>query len=88
MIRNVSFGHALEHLKTGGAASRKNWRESAQRFITLGVNIKYQNLDAVEFVAENTDCGTQCIIMHTTAGSYAGWVPTQADMLCEDWILL
>lgn len=88
MIRNATFGRVLEHLKTGGAASRKNWRESTYRFITLGVNIKYHNLDAVEFAAENKDCGTQCIIMHTTDGSFVGWVPTQSDMLCEDRILL
>lgn len=52
MIKNCTFGEALECIKQGGVASREGWNGKGQ-YISLGVNITYQNFYGATITADH-----------------------------------
>lgn len=87
MVKNATFGEALEHMKTGGYAAREGWNGKGQ-FLSIGYNIRYDNRSGQMMSAYHETMGSRAIIFHGTIGEQAGWVASQADMLSEDWVLL
>lgn len=86
MVKNKSFGDAIECIKAGGAAWREGWNGKDQ-FITLGVNIRYKNRYGTEIIADHETLHSQAVVFHGTTGVQVGWLASQADMLSEDWVL-
>ena len=86
MVKNCNFGEAIECIKQGGVASREGWNGKGQ-YISLGVNITYQNFYGATITAGHDTMHSKAIIFHGTAGIQVGWLASQADMLSEDWCI-
>lgn len=77
--RNLTFGQAIESLKTGDRVARRGWNGKGM-YIFLNNNM-----------GKVIDNGTiqqmePCIVMKTALGDYQpGWLASQMDILSEDW---
>lgn len=88
----MDFGSAIRHLKLGFKVARKDWPGT---YIWLLPEAQVQRewcrdrylLDAMG--ASDTLKCNGCIRMYCEDGSVtSGWVPSQRDMLAEDWMLV
>ena len=80
----VSFGKAIEALKTGCKMARKGWNGKSQ-YIQLATNISYLDADGNAVNVEHEAIGNKAIAFVGTSGVQMGWLASQADMLAEDW---
>lgn len=86
-----SFGEAVKYLKRGFKVARKGWNGKGM-YLFLGQNFELTtDADLGEYTEEHPD-GTydaeinDAVCMRTADKSIViGWVPTQVDMLAEDW---
>ena len=71
---NLNFGQALELLKQGLSLQRAGWNGKGMYiFLIESVQINRLKLDAH-------------LVMKTATGSLQfGWLPSQPDLLSEDW---
>lgn len=83
---SMSFGHALEALKSGRRVSRAGWN---------GKGMWLRHVSAFSYdVGTRTLGGTPTpnllpwIGMKTADGGFVPWLASQTDMLAEDWCLL
>lgn len=68
----MDFGDALASLKVGNRLTRHGWNGPGQ-FLTL------QTPD------ENSKMTLPYIYITTVSGSRVPWLPSQTDLLAEDW---
>lgn len=89
-MKNMSFGDALKELKGGKRVCRTGW-------VDLDAWIKMETASATVFSANGTgdmemlpaDSTSEFQwIRLSDCGHTSFWVPNQADMLAEDWMLL
>lgn len=79
----MTFGEALENIKSGKKAKRRGWNGKNQ-YIELASNISYQKTDGCIVNCEHEAIGNQAISFVGTSGVQMGWLASQADMLAED----
>lgn len=79
-----SFGDAIKYLKRGLKVARKGWNgKGMYLFLCFPASI--------ESKAENVEIHSarQSVAMRTADSTVVvGWVPTQVDMLAEDWVFV
>jgi hypothetical protein len=81
-----SFGDAIAYLKKGRKVSRKGWKGKGM-FLFIADEIHF--FTKTELKKENDEPYDMLpsITMKTADNKcVVGWVPTQADMLAEDWV--
>lgn len=69
---SLNFGQALEHLKAGGKVARAGWNGK-------GMWLALQRPD------EHSKMTLPYIYMSTVTGDLVPWLPSQTDLLAEDW---
>ncbi len=84
---NLTFGEALEEVKSGRKARRHGWNGKNQ-YIELATNISYVKANEEVINCEHNDIGNKAIAFVGTSGVQMGWLASQADMLAEDWEVL
>ncbi|WBF79692.1 hypothetical protein F22_0059 [Escherichia phage vB_Eco_F22] len=81
--KGCSFGHAVELIKLGHRLTRKGWNGKGM-YITL-VSGENWAMDK----HENTICEKRDWLgIKTVDDQFMPWVPSQSDVLAEDWIIL
>lgn len=84
----MTIGHAIQHIKYGGKATREGWNDKKQ-YIQLDIHFTFPTLENINGETDyHQDINSQSIVFVGTGGSQTGWLPTQADLLANDWILL
>lgn len=97
LTHDMTFGQALDALKAGQKASRRNWNGKGQYiYMTKGSNIPCCHLKAdtrkmLDGLFDNDD--TVAIMPHIDLKNAQnqltiGWAPTQTDMLSNDWYIV
>lgn len=98
--RDMSFGEALEKLKTGESVARKGWNgEGMSLFLNPGrvargreiPDCKVNGLPVSLFQEGNPETTTfmPALCMIAADGSIVtGWLASQTDMLAEDWMMI
>jgi len=88
-IKNLNFGEAIAHLKSGYHVMREGWNGKGM-FLTLvqGSNTLASalKLGYGEYVGEPTLADT--VFMKTADNKLVAWLCSQTDMLAEDWVIL
>lgn len=83
----MDFSFALKQVKKGKKIKREGWNGKEQ-YVTLGKNFSYLDASTDTLVNPNHDAIGNCaLIFHGTSGIHTGWVPSQADMLANDWMV-
>lgn len=82
--KEMSFGQAIEAMKTGKKVRRLGWNGKNQH-IELASAISYVNPDGTVVNAEHDAIGNKAIAFCGTSGVQMGWLASQADMLANDW---
>lgn len=91
-----SFGQAIEYLKEGRLVCREGWNEMGMFLVlTPGSEIAAENMKVKavrDQYMDNHQAKTVKIAPHidmrAADGAYiTGWMPSQADMLANDWML-
>lgn len=80
----MTFGEALEAIKSGKKVSRDGWNGKKQ-YIELAQNISYINSNGETINVDHDTMGNKAIAFVGTSGIQLGWLASQADMLSEDW---
>lgn len=82
VTKGCAFGHAVELMKLGFKMARKGWNGKGM-YITL-VSGDNWAMDK----HENTICEKCCWLgVKTVDNQFMPWVPSQSDVLAEDWVL-
>lgn len=74
-IDHMTFEGALSAVKSGKQAYRAGWNGKG-RFI----EIREPDM--------NSDCGLPYLRIMTVDGNYCPWLPSQTDILANDWAVL
>ncbi|WLR90985.1 Thoeris anti-defense Tad2 family protein [Shinella zoogloeoides] len=94
----MNYGAALEHVKAGGRARRKEWR--ANQFVFLNPGSKPADLRGAKRIAaalagelfDTGDKGTTLRLpnlnLASSGSTETGWQASQVDQLSEDWELI
>lgn len=83
-INGMSFGLAIEAMRTGHKVRRLGWNGKNQH-IELASAISYQSPDGKIVNVEHENIGNQAIAFCGRSGIQMGWLASQADMLADDW---
>lgn len=86
-IAGLTFGEALQAVKSGKRARRAGWNGKNQ-YIELARNVSYQNVAGEIVNSGHQDIGKRCIAFVGSRGIQLGWLASQADMLAEDWMIV
>lgn len=86
-INGMTFGQAIEALKTGKRCSRHNWNGKGQ-YIELATKIGYINSKGEEVNVAHNTMGNKAIAFIGNSGVQMGWLASQADMLSDDWYIV
>ena len=87
-IQTLTFGEAIRNLKLGKKVSRKGWNGKGM-FLFLSNEIHFltkANLNKQE--GESYDVCPSITIKTADNKCVVGWVPSQADMLATDWVIV
>lgn len=71
----VSFGAALEEIKAGKRATRLGWSGA-------GIWIKLHR------PSEQSRNVLAYLFQRTAQGEFVPWIPTQTDLLADDWTVM
>ena len=82
----MTFGEAIELVKTGFKAYREGWNGKNQ-YIELATNISYVDSSGEIINSHYENIGNKAIAFVGTSGVQLGWLASQADMLANDWIV-
>ena len=86
---NLTFGQALEALKSGKRVSRKGWNGKGMYLFIMkgglsGAEVHKQH----EYLDDKIEI-QDCICMKTVQNTVCvGWLASQTDMLAEDWEII
>ena len=88
MEENLNFGEALELLKKGKKVARKGWNGKGMfLFLVPGSRFSVNRPPLLGIYPEGTEIDYHAHIdLKTTQGYVVPWVPTQSDVLSEDWM--
>ena len=98
-VTGLSFGSAIDALKSGHRVARDGWYGKGM-WLALSGPMGGKRIPAAsfwskrnaEFAAQTIDGHANvlpCITMRTPAGDIQmGWLASQADMLAEDWFVI
>ena len=79
----MTFGLAIEALKTGHNVARKGWNGKGMHLFLANGEDTANSLFKEDVIVDNF------IVMKTASGSLQpGWLASQADMLAEDWVVV
>ena len=99
----MTFGMALDILKSGGRVARLGWNGKGMWLSLSGPlegrrigNESFWSSNNARYAAEQPDCAAlvlPCITMKTVdssgrEGILMGWLASQTDMLAEDWVVI
>ena len=87
---NLSFGGALEALKSGKKIARVGWNGSGMfAYLVPGSQFKVNRAPLLGIYPEGTDINDRPHIdLKTADGSIATWSPSGSDVLAEDWYVV
>ena len=95
-ISGISFSMALQALIAGGVISRAGWNGKGMYLVLMNVVLRDAVIvnddceDRVEFRSMYPSvehmATTRVIVMRVADGSLVPWVPSQTDLLANDWI--
>jgi len=78
-----NFSEALVLLKKGYMLARKNWNEKDIFIFLVPINgFKIKMPNGTEMNSQ------QCIYLKTTQNNIIPWMPSQSDILAEDWFII
>ena len=80
----MTFGDALDAVKSGKKASRSGWNGNGQ-YIALATCVSYKNTLGDIVNVDHSALGTSAIVLVGPFGVQLGWMSSQADMLADDW---
>ena len=80
----MTFGGAIEAVKTGSKIQRSGWNGKKQ-YVELATCISYINADGDVINVDHDAIGNQALAFVGTSGVQRGWLASQADMLADDW---
>ena len=83
-VDTMTFGIALELLKSGKKVARAGWNGKKQ-YIELATHVSYVNTTGECINVNHEQMGNKAIAFVGTSGVQLGWLASQADMLSEDW---
>lgn len=81
VTKDVSFGHAIELLKSGHRVARAGWNGKGMWLIYIGGN-EYDVDAPLRF---NTTELSPYVAMKTADNKLVPWLASQTDVLAEDW---
>ena len=83
----MNFGDALQHLKSGGRASREGWNGKGMFiFLVPGSRFAVNRAPLMGIYPEGTVIDYRSHIdMKTAQGDVVPWVASQTDLLADDW---
>lgn len=85
---SLTFGHALELLKSGIRVARKGWNGKGM-FLFIADEIGFQTKADMKAYEESGIDVHDSICMLTADGEIVvGWLASQTDMLAEDWCVI
>lgn len=84
--KGCTFGHAVELLKSGFKLARKGWNGKGM-YISY-VDPKEWNSSELESPWDEDLKPRPWIGIKTVDNEYMPWVPSQSDVLAEDWVIL
>ncbi len=90
--REMNFGEALELLKQGLYVARKNWNgKDMYLWLLPEINLDKSWVKDPKLLKEfgdknNLFCNGSIRLKCADGSITTGWVPSQTDMLSEDWI--
>ena len=90
MNEQISFGGALEALKSGYRMRRAGWNGKGmwiayQKAYPQGISINANTAEATG-LPEGTVCKfLPYLMMKTAGGEFVPWLASQTDILAEDW---
>lgn len=89
----MNFSKALEQVKEGERLTRLAWDSVTNEkvpfiFLVRGSEFEVNRPPLNEFYKEGTKITYRAHIdRHQEDGTIATWVPTQLDLLAEDWVI-
>lgn len=85
----MTFGQAIEAMKQGKRVARKGWNGKGM-FLFLADIIEFHTQADLSCVSQLTgDLTLPSIVLKTADDQFCvGWLASQTDMLCEDWIIV
>ena len=88
-IGKMTFGMAIEMLKKGFKVARKGWNGKGMfLFLVHGSTFKVSRPPLLGIYEEGTEINYHSHIdMKTATGEIVPWVPSQTDVLAEDWTI-
>lgn len=84
--KGCTFGHAVELLKSGFKLARKGWNGKGM-YISY-VDPKEWNSSELERPWDEDLKPRPWIGIKTVDNEYMPWVPSQSDVLAEDWVII
>lgn len=86
----VTFGYAVELLKSGCKVARKGWNGKGMfLFLVQGSNFKVSRPPLLGIYPEGTEINYQPHIdMKTAQDTVVPWLASQSDVLAEDWAVV
>ena len=86
-ITYMSFGGALEALKSGKKVARAGWNGSGMfAYMVPGSQFQVNRAPLLGIYPEGTEINYRPHIdLKTVDGSIATWAPSGSDVLAEDW---
>lgn len=84
--KGCTFGHAVELLKSGFKLARKGWNGKGM-YISY-VDPKEWNSSELERPWDEDLKPRPWIGIKTVDNEYLPWIPSQSDVLAEDWVLV
>lgn len=83
----MTFSDALIALRQGYHVRRIGWKGENQ-YIVLAISVSWEEHNGECYQLAHYTAGNQVVIFHDTYGSQIGWVPSQVDLLSDDWEVL
>lgn len=89
-IQCLTFGEAIEALKTGLKVAREGWNgKNMFLFLVGGSTFKVNRPPLLGIYPEGTEINYRAHIdMRTVDGAIVPWVASQTDVLAEDWLIV
>ena len=89
-IQCLTFGEAIEALKTGMKVAREGWNgKNMFLFLVGGSTFKVNRPPLLGIYPEGTEINYHAHIdMRTADGTIVPWLASQTDMLAEDWVIV
>jgi hypothetical protein len=82
----MTFGDAIEALKSGKRIARKGWNGKGMYLVLSAGSSSHSILVGAEHATKITTTNPY-ILIFTAEGLYQpGWLASQADILAEDWV--